>query len=263
MDTQCDKGPFGKKMPKKDLQYREKGPPEGCLTSLRIFKKEIPHVSAQHVVKLVLTVLSRKNPYYFENFAGDFIQITYKYLMRFPQYYLQVTAAEWKDLMKILIWAYENELSGTDAVTIVSIMENIVKYCRMRGIQQRNYGPALVLRHLPAFLKKALLSNKLPSQYGLQSSLLSLLLTFTKAMANEWRELLCSIGEETFDVILGMWEERPTPLQIHWMEYLTLQIMIHHPQKGGEMNEVSSFVQVVKMAGVLSAAPFSAHHDHI
>ncbi|XP_069939528.1 serine-protein kinase ATM isoform X3 [Cherax quadricarinatus] len=224
---------------------------------------KIPHVSAQHVVKLVLTVLSRKNPYYFENFAGDFIQITYKYLMRFPQYYLQVTAAEWKDLMKILIWAYENELSGTDAVTIVSIMENIVKYCRMRGIQQRNYGPALVLRHLPAFLKKALLSNKLPSQYGLQSSLLSLLLTFTKAMANEWRELLCSIGEETFDVILGMWEERPTPLQIHWMEYLTLQIMIHHPQKGGEMNEVSSFVQDCETWQRCLLRLYQLIHDHI
>lgn len=57
---------------------------------------ETPHVSARMVIDLVLTVLDRHRPYLLENFAGDFIQITLKYLLHFPQYYLEVPAERWK-----------------------------------------------------------------------------------------------------------------------------------------------------------------------
>nr|XP_045624832.1 serine-protein kinase ATM-like isoform X1 [Procambarus clarkii]XP_045624833.1 serine-protein kinase ATM-like isoform X1 [Procambarus clarkii] len=222
-----------------------------------------PRVSAHIVVDLVLTVLDRSNAYLLENFAGDFIQITFKYLLRFPQYYLEVSPAKWRDLMKIFIWVYENDLPNTDAVTIIGVMEGIVKCCKMQGIQHRIYNPALVLRRLPAFLKRALTSSKLPSQFGLQSSLLSLLLTFTKAMSSEWRYLLCSIGEETFNSVLAMWESHSSPRQTNWLEYVNLQILIHHPQKGGETIEVSQFVHdSVKWQRCLHHL-YQLVHDHL
>ncbi|XP_042205205.1 serine-protein kinase ATM-like [Homarus americanus] len=201
-----------------------------------------PHVAAHHVLDLVLTVLNRSRPYLLENFAGDVIQITQNYLLRFPQYHLVVPVENWKDLMRTCIWVYDNNLPSTDARTTVSVMEGIIKCCKMRGIQHQDFVPTKVLRPMPSFLKRALANKKLTSHHNLQSSLLKLLLTFTKAMGSEWRYLVCSVGEETLNSVLTMWESCPSARQTHWLEYINLQILIHCPQKDGKMSEESTFI---------------------
>ncbi|XP_071544823.1 serine-protein kinase ATM [Panulirus ornatus] len=222
-----------------------------------------PHVSARMVTDLVLTVLDRSRPYLLENFAGDIIQITQRYLLRFPQYYLELSATKWRDVLKMCIWVYENDLPNTDAVSAIEVLEGIVKCCRVRGHQYQKFNPFLVLRPLPSFLKKALTDSKLSSRYGLQSNILSLLLTFTKALASEWRYILCSVGEETFMPVLTMWEDRPSSRQTHWLEYVNLQILIHHPQKGGKLCQESSFsYDPVKWQRCLHRL-YQLIHDHL
>ncbi|XP_037782808.1 serine-protein kinase ATM-like [Penaeus monodon] len=90
----------------------------------------------------------------------------------------------------------------------------------------------VILRPVPCFLRRSLTNSKLSSQYVLQTSFLSLLLTFTKAMAGEWRQLVCSIGEETFNHVLAMWDSRPSLRQSQLLEYLNLLILVHDPQEG-------------------------------
>ncbi|KAG0716188.1 hypothetical protein GWK47_010286 [Chionoecetes opilio] len=110
-------------------------------------------------------------------------------------------------------------------------MAGVMRRCQTRV--GRGTVPRLeVLWCLPGFLRKALLSEKLAKQFKLRSSVLKLLLAFTSAMACEWRQLLCGLGEDTFDAVLAMWEERPSPRQTHWLEYMTLMVVLHHPQQG-------------------------------
>ncbi|XP_069987249.1 serine-protein kinase ATM isoform X2 [Penaeus vannamei] len=192
--------------------------------------QKTPHVSAHLVIDLVLYVLDRARPYLLENFAGDFIQLAQKYLFRFQQYSLSIRPEKWKELLWICIWVYEKGIPNVDNTAIIGMIEGIVKCCcRTLG----NHNPMIILRPVPCFLKRSLTSSKLSSQYGLQTSLLSLLLTFTKMMAGEWRQLVCSIGEETFNHVLAMWDSRPTRRQSQLLEYLNLLILVHDPQEEG------------------------------
>ncbi|KAK7085687.1 hypothetical protein SK128_028562, partial [Halocaridina rubra] len=61
-------------------------------------------------------------------------------------------------------------------------------------------------------------------------------------MANEWQTEVCRVGEETLESILSFWESVPSDLQNNLLEYLHLQILIHHPQRDGAFLEGSTYV---------------------
>lgn len=61
-------------------------------------------------------------------------------------------------------------------------------------------------------------------------------------MSSEWRYVLCSLSEETFSVVLAMWEPRPSPRQSHWLQYFNLIILIHHPQKGLLLIQMTNWI---------------------
>ncbi|KAK3866688.1 hypothetical protein Pcinc_027801 [Petrolisthes cinctipes] len=194
-----------------------------------------PLVSGANVVELVLTVLDRRRPYLLENFSGDFLQVANKYLLHHPTYYKEISPENWKELMKICIWLYENETASTDKLTLLKVVEGVVRCSRERESFHKPSSTNKVLCSVAKFLKKTLIrSSSLSSQYGIQSALLSLLLTFTRVMSGEWRNLLCSLSEETFNAVLAMWEPRSSSRQTHWLQYFNLIILIHHPQKDGE-----------------------------
>lgn len=88
------------------------------------------------------------------------------------------------ELMKICIWLYENESASTDKLTLLKVMEGVVRCSRERESFHKPSSITKVLCSVAKFLKTTLSnSSGLSSQYGLQSALLSLLLTFTKAVS--------------------------------------------------------------------------------
>lgn len=57
-------------------------------------------------------------------------------------------------------------------------------------------------------------------------------LHFGGQVACEWRHVVCALGEDTFDAVLRMWDKRPNQLHKDWVQYMTLMVAIHNPQKG-------------------------------
>ncbi|KAK8379467.1 hypothetical protein O3P69_019398 [Scylla paramamosain] len=227
------------------LRNRETHKRTAASLPLLILKKACrgtPHIHPQLLIGLVLKVLNKREPYLLENFAGEFLLIALKFLLRFQYFYAEMTTANWKDLLKISIWLYEKNINNADPQSVFGVMAGVVERCQTRVVPQRGATTTLeILRCLPAFLRKALLSERLATQFSLRSSLLRLLLAFASAMACEWRQAVSALGEETFDVVLGMWDDRPSAKQTHWLQYMLLLVTLHHPQKDGEVREGSQY----------------------
>lgn len=209
---------------------------------LRQASLKVPRISAKNLIDLIFEVLGRRNPYLLENFGGDFVQISVKYLFNFPQYYLAVQGEQWKDLLKICLWLYQQDLKHLGKTTIIDAVRKIVECCKMKGIEGHRFLPSSILRKLPNFLTVNMKETSIMTESALQFSLLHLLLSFTKTMAPEWRYIICRVGEDTLNPVLSMWENVASARQDMLMEYLNLQILIHHPQEDGAFHENSNYV---------------------
>ncbi|XP_068241654.1 serine-protein kinase ATM isoform X2 [Palaemon carinicauda] len=209
---------------------------------LRQASLKVPRISARILIDLIFEVLGRRNPYLLENYAGDFLQLCVKYLFSFPQYYLAVHGEQWKDLLKICFWLYQQDLRHLGKTVVIDAVRKIVECCKMKGIEGHRFLPSSILRKLPNFLSVNMKETSVMTESALQFSLLHLLLSFTKAMAPEWRYVICRVGEDTLNPVLSMWENVASARQDMLMEYLNLQILVHHPQKDGAFNENSSYV---------------------
>ncbi|CAL4249643.1 unnamed protein product, partial [Meganyctiphanes norvegica] len=64
---------------------------------LKKASKSVPYVTVKLVLDMVLQILSRDRSYLLENFCNDAFQIIDKFILRFPEYYLNRELRErWK-----------------------------------------------------------------------------------------------------------------------------------------------------------------------
>lgn len=231
---------------------------------LKKASKNVPHIKVKLVLELVTQILSRDHSYLLENFCNDALQIIDKFILRFPEYYLNVPVEKWQVLVRMCIWVYEHDVPRKDIKYIIRVLEGIVRSCKfINGSTLRMSPFIMTFKKIPAFLSTALTSQDLSSNHALQTSLIGLLLEFCSVTCSEWRSLLCGLGEVTWLAVMNMWENIDSPRQIQLLQYFNLQLLMHDPHNEGFNPSGSSYSQDSVTWRRCKHRLYQLVHDHL